>query len=191
MRVYSVWAFAEAEITSNVKKIAPAKAQSRKGRRKDSFDEFLRFSLRLCAFGGDFIKEVLYNLRQFTSMLTKAMQNHGASLKRGLGLLLVLFIVYGTTVEAAHRHGVATPQSNGAVLVTNPNSGSSSTANARPGCSDCLLCQLHQNLSATLISIKLNAAPVVRVTYAQKFDPVVIRSIAYSPQSGRAPPQAN
>jgi len=124
-------------------------------------------------------------------MLTKAIQNHGASLKRGLGLLLVLFIFYGTTVEAAHRHGVAAPQSNGATSVTNPNSGASSTSNAKLGCNDCLLCQLHQNLSATLISIKLNAAPVVRVTHGQKFDPVSIRSITYSSQSGRAPPQAN
>ena len=110
-----------------------------------------------------------------TSMLTKAIQNHGATLKRGLGLLLVLFIFYGTTVEAAHRHGVAATQTNGATSVTNPNSGASSTSSAKPGCSDCLLCQLHQNLSATLISVKLNAAPIVRVTHAQKFDPVTIR----------------
>jgi hypothetical protein len=124
-------------------------------------------------------------------MLTRSIQNHGATLKRSLGLLLVLFIFYGTTVEAAHRHGVPATQSNGAASVTNPNSGASSTSTAKPGCSDCLLCQLHQNLSATLISIKLNAAPIVRVTHAQKFDPVAIRSIAHSPQLGRAPPQAN
>jgi hypothetical protein len=92
-------------------------------------------------------------------MLTRSIQNHGAPLKRGIGLLLVLFILYGTTVEAAHRHGLAPTQSNSATSVTNPNSGASSTSTAKPGCSDCLLCQLHQNLSATLISFKLNAAP--------------------------------
>ena len=153
--------------------------------------------LRICE--RDFTKEFVYNPEApdsnthltVTSMLTKTIQNHGATLKRGLGLLLVLFIFYGTTVEAAHRHGVAATQSNSAASVTNPNSGASSTSNAKPGCSDCLLCQLHQNLSATLISVKLNAAPIVRVTHAQKFDPVSIRSIAYSSQSGRAPPQAN
>ena len=133
----------------------------------------------------------MYNLRQFTSMLTRAIQNHGATLKRGLGLLLVLFIFYGTTVEAAHRHGVAAPQSNGAVSVTNPNSGASSTSTAKLRCSDCLICQLHQNFSATLISVKLNAAPLARVTHALQFDPVSISSIAHSPHSGRAPPQAN
>jgi len=124
-------------------------------------------------------------------MLTKAIQNHGATLKRGLGLLLVLFIVYGTTVEAAHRHGVGTPQSNSTASVTNPNSDASGTFHAKPGCSDCLICQLHQNFSATLISVKLNTTPLVRVTHALEFNPVSIRSITYSPQSGRAPPQAN
>ena len=126
-----------------------------------------------------------------TSMLTKAIQNHGATLKRGLGLLLVLFIFYGTTVEAAHRHGIAAPQSNNAASVTNPNSGASGTFSARPGCSDCLICQLHQNFSATLISVKLNTALLVRVTHALRFDPVSTRSIAHSQKSGRAPPQAS
>ena len=133
----------------------------------------------------------MYNRPQFTSMLHQPIQNRAATLKRGIGLLLVLFILYGTTVEAAHRHGVAATQSNSATSVTNPNSGASSTSSAKPGCSDCLLCQLHQNLSATLISIKLNAAPLTRVTHALSFNPVSTRSIAHSPHSGRAPPQAN
>jgi len=124
-------------------------------------------------------------------MLTKAIQNHGATLKRGLGLLLVLFIFYGTTVEAAHRHGVAATQSNSAASVTNPNSGANGTFSSKPGCSDCLICQLHQNFSATLISVKLNTASLARVTYALTFDPVSIRSIAHRSPSGRAPPQAN
>jgi hypothetical protein len=124
-------------------------------------------------------------------MLTKAIQNHGASLKRGLGLLLVVFIFYGTTVEAAHGHGRVAPQSNSAASLTNPNSGNSGTFSARPGCNDCLICQLHQNFSATLISVRLNTEPLARVTPARRFDPVSIRSIANSPQSGRAPPQAN
>jgi hypothetical protein len=117
---------------------------------------------------------------------------YNPSVKRAVGLLLVLFIFYGTTVEAAHRHGVAAPHSNSTVSVTNPDSGTSSTSNVKPGCSDCLICQLHQNFSATLISIKLNdAAPITRVTHARRFDPVPIRSTANSPQSDRAPPQAN
>jgi hypothetical protein len=124
-------------------------------------------------------------------MTTKTIQNHGAKLKRGLGLLLVVFILYGTTVEAAHRHGRVLPQSNSATSLTNPNAGSSGTFKTKPGCNDCLICQLHQNFSATLITFKLNTAPIARVTHAQRFDPVSIRSIVNHTQSGRAPPQAN
>ena len=124
-------------------------------------------------------------------MTTKTIQNQGAKLKRGLGLLLVVFILYGTTVEAAHRHGRVLPQSNSATSLTNPNAGSSGTFKAKPGCNDCLICQLHQNFSATLITFKLNTAPIARVTHAQRFDPVSSRSIANSSQTGRAPPQAN
>jgi hypothetical protein len=124
-------------------------------------------------------------------MLTKSIQNHGALLKRGLGLLLVVFISYGTTVEAAHRHGRVTPESNSAASLTNPTDGGSGTFNTKPGCHDCLICQLHQNFSATLISVKLNTAPLARVTHARRCDPVSTRSIANSPQTGRAPPQAN
>jgi len=124
-------------------------------------------------------------------MLTKAIQNGGANLKRWLGLLLVVFIFYGTTVEAAHRHGPVARESNSAAALTDPGSGSSGTFNAKPGCSDCLICQLHQNFSATLISVKLTTEPLARLTHARRSDPVSIRSIANSPQSGRAPPQAN
>jgi len=124
-------------------------------------------------------------------MITKTIQNHGAKLKRGLGLLLVVFILYGTTVEAAHCHGRVLPQSNSATSLTNPNAGSSGTFKTKPGCNDCLICQLHQNFSATLITVKLNTVPIARVTHAQRFDPVSIRSVTSHPQSGRAPPQAN
>ena len=123
-------------------------------------------------------------------MLMRRFQNQRANLKRGLGLLLVVFILYGTTVEAAHRHGVIT-QSNSATSLTNPNAGGSGTFSTKPGCHDCLICQLHQNFSATLISVELNIAPLARVTHALTFDPVSTRSTAYGSPSGRAPPQAN
>src|SRR5215213_8306647 len=44
-------------------------------------------------------------------MFTKTIQHNAATLRRGLGLLLVVFIFYGTTVEAAHRHGRIPPRS--------------------------------------------------------------------------------
>lgn len=124
-----------------------------------------------------------------TSMFIRTVQNQ--SIKRWLGLSLVLFIFYGTTVEAAHRHGRVLPATdNAAASLVAPGSGTN-TLNTTPGCSDCLICQLHQNFSATLISVKPNTEAVSRLTHLLRVDPVSIRSIHSSPQSGRAPPQAN
>ena len=121
-------------------------------------------------------------------MLTKAIQNHGATLKRGLGLLLVVFIFYGTTVEAAHRHGVAVPQSNSAASVINPNSDASSTSNARPGCSDCLICQLHQHFNTTLLAFRVADPPAqVCVNTPAALPRDVLSQVTGTP-AGRAPP---
>jgi hypothetical protein len=123
-------------------------------------------------------------------MLMKALQNQSAHLNRGVGLLLLVFISYGTMVEAAHRHGRVVPASNPAASSFDK-TGSNGTTTTSQGCSDCLICQLHQNFSATLISAKPLSEALVRHTYTPHLTPVSIRSIAHSPQSGRAPPQAN
>jgi hypothetical protein len=122
--------------------------------------------------------------------MLRTFQNQTANLKRGLGLLLVIFIFYGTTVEAAHRHGGVVLAADNAVAFDKTGS-TRTTSTTQPGCSDCLICQLHQNFSATLISVKPVAESLVRQTYTPQLDPVSISSTAHSPQSGRAPPQAN
>jgi len=123
-------------------------------------------------------------------MLMRAFQNQSANLRRVIGLLLLAFIFYGTTVEAAHRHGRVAPPANNAGSFEQ--AGSTSTTPIRqPGCHDCLICQLHQNFSATLISVKPLAQSLVRHSQTPPVTTVLIRSIANSPQSGRAPPQAN
>jgi hypothetical protein len=117
-------------------------------------------------------------------------KNSSTSFSRCVGLLLVLFIFYGTTVEAAHRHGRVLPSTTSHnASVADPGAGNS-TSTTKPGCSDCLICQLHQNFSATLISAKPNAEPLGRLTYSLSFVPLVISSTNASPQSGRAPPQS-
>src|SRR3954462_6677389 len=77
---------------------------------------------------------------------------------RGLGLFLIAFILYGTTVEAAHRHGRVLPQ--GGDVTSLENSGqTASSAGSTAGCNDCLICQLHQNLNTTLITYRLVDSP--------------------------------
>jgi len=115
---------------------------------------------------------------------------NNAACSRGIGLLLVLFIFYGTTIEAAHRHGRATSTSNHATSRVETDSGSG-ISTTKPGCSDCLICQLHQNFSATAISAEPIAEQITRITHSRRSDPISIRSLASSPSPGRAPPQAN
>jgi hypothetical protein len=123
-------------------------------------------------------------------MFMKAIHNQTSNAKRGLGLLLLVFIVYGTTVEAAHRHGrVAPPAGNAASRIQTGSH--SSTGGTTPGCGDCLICQLQQNFSATLISTKPVAEELARVPISRQSLPTPVQSIAHRPKSSRAPPIAN
>jgi hypothetical protein len=103
--------------------------------------------------------------------------------------LLVVFIFYGTTVEAAHRHGRVLPAPAHNTWVADAGAGNS-TSTTKPGCSDCLICQLHQNFSATLISVKPNAELAGSLTYSPSFVSLAVSFTNVSPQSGRAPPQS-
>ena len=119
-------------------------------------------------------------------MLMSAFQNRSNALARWLSLLLVVFILYGTTVEAAHRHGRVLPnhQATSQVESDQPNSPLSS----KTGCSDCLICQLHQHFATTLIAFRLVDDPAqiqIRVTTTVPAD-VHFRLTA--PTAGRAPP---
>ena len=117
-------------------------------------------------------------------------KKNNAAFSRGLGLLLVLFVFYGTTIEAAHRHGITTSVSSHAAPTVERDSGGG-ISNTKPGCNDCLICQLHQNFSATLISVKPHAETIARLTHSLRSEPISISSLVTSPSQGRAPPPAN
>ena len=122
-----------------------------------------------------------------TSILTSRIKNQSGRVSRALALLLVVFILYGTTVEAAHRHGRFLPSGNNATAVVDP--GLAKNLGGGPiGCSDCLICQLHQNFSTTLITFRQTDAQVhVRTQF---FDPALVgcHSLTNAPRKGRAPP---
>ena len=104
-----------------------------------------------------------------------------------LALLLIAFILYGTTVEAAHRHGrVLTDTSDFASLTQSDSSGN--LAGAQTGCSDCLICQLHQNFSTTLIALRLDDPPTAVLHVTSTVVAPDLLSRITSPLSGRAPP---
>jgi len=120
-------------------------------------------------------------------MLIGPLQNRRSAFERGLGLLLTVFILYGTTVEAAHRHGRILPSDSGAASLVQSEQ-TSTPVGGKTGCSDCLICQLHQNFSTTLIVFRLVDPPThSRLQITTTIAPDVLSQIA-GPTSGRAPP---
>jgi hypothetical protein len=87
-------------------------------------------------------------------MLISPLKLRGA-FSRGLGLLLIAFIFYGTTVDAAHRHGRVLPSGSDDVTSFTHSEQTTNPAGMSTGCNDCLICQLQQNLNTTLIAYRL------------------------------------
>ncbi|MCA1578895.1 MAG: hypothetical protein LC794_16215 [Acidobacteria bacterium] len=115
------------------------------------------------------------------------MKHQSANFSRWLSLLLVALIFYGTTVEAAHRHGrILSSAPDAASHVDNEQT--KNLTNSRSGCSDCLICQLHQNLSTTLIALRLLDPPTQAPQRVEIVVPRDLLSQNVGPVSGRAPP---
>lgn len=114
-------------------------------------------------------------------------RNQGATFSRWLNLLLVAFILYGTTVEAAHRHGRILPSRAGANAQFG-NEHDKNLGTSKTGCNDCLICQLHQNFTTTLIALRLNDPPVRLPQRVVTIVPQDLLSQITSPLAGRAPP---
>jgi hypothetical protein len=121
-----------------------------------------------------------------TGMLIQAIQKRSAGMKRWLGLFLVVFILYGTTAEAAHRHGRILPDRGAASLVGSEQT--TSPVSGKTGCSDCLICQLHQNFTTTLVAFRLNDSPTELRLKITATVPSDVYSQRAGPTSGRAPP---
>ena len=115
------------------------------------------------------------------------LQFRSASFSRWLGLLLIAFVFYGTTIEAAHRHSRVLSETSDVASLTQSD-GSGNLSGTQTGCSDCLICQLHQHFSTTLIAFRLNDPPA-RVLYKRTtiVAPDLLSRIII-PLAGRAPP---
>ena len=107
---------------------------------------------------------------------------------RALSFLLLGFIVYSTTVQAAHRHsGVRANESSRSSSLSNPDTSDALTGGLT-GCTDCLICQLHQNFSQeAVVGRQLNPPNTIPVLVSQSH-PSTFLSQINAPRSGRAPP---
>lgn len=120
-------------------------------------------------------------------MFIRPLQFRDAGFSRWLGLLLIAFILYGTTVEAAHRHGRVLTENSDLTFVTHSEKSGNLTG-ALTGCGDCLICQLHQNFSTTLIAARLNDPPTCVLHKATAVVALHLLSRITSPLAGRGPP---
>ena len=117
---------------------------------------------------------------------------------RGLAVLLLAALAWGSTVELTHHHGVGaksveslsnTAQSIAADVATQVSQASTTgnSSKSKTG-AECLICQLHQNLSASEISHTPGVGPTETLGLKPPPNPVVQLSEFTATGQGRAPP---
>jgi hypothetical protein len=125
-------------------------------------------------------------------MLQTKLNTMCAAFPRALSILLLAFIICGTTVEAAHNHGnlAGSTQAQSAGHFSDPaTEGAINTGSLN--CSDCLICQLHQNFSTAVLSVTPNLAPLVISTRRIQFHSLLASSQTSVTRTGRAPPKTS
>ena len=127
-----------------------------------------------------------------TSNTGSTSSHEHAPCARFLAFVLLVLISYGATAEAAHRHGTGATERSAerAATVNSPDDPNTSSETSRSN-GECLICQLHQHLFASL----LNALPQIAPPPAQlaRIPAAAISYLSHTdtPQRGRAPPSAS
>jgi hypothetical protein len=122
----------------------------------------------------------------------RPLQQSGSS---ALAVLLLASLVWVTTAEFNHQHGLRPkPASAPAKLQQNDSAISLETDNTNGGLSrartsgDCAICQVHQNLSTTLFSSPLTVSPIQTEQRISAALVTAARGKCVANQQGRAPP---
>ena len=127
--------------------------------------------------------------RKTVTSINNTLRTARALSSRAVGFLLVVFIFYGTTVEAVHRHSRTLDRTtNAGSTIVDPDLAKNLTK-TQVGCSDCLICQLHQSFGTTLISVRSDVSPSSQRCDLRGSTTVRPRSVTKTTQTGRAPPQ--
>ena len=109
------------------------------------------------------------------------------SSRRVLSFLLLCLVFYGSTVQAVHKHGTTLPAQAEAVSVSTPAPEDSSTSGLQ-SCDDCLICQLQQSFSATLVTYRDLDTPAAQTVGFFEAGTKPASSFVTIRESGRAPP---
>src|SRR4026208_2562082 len=118
------------------------------------------------------------------------LSQHSAVARVVAGLLLV-FVLYGTTIEAAHRHGRVFKSDQTQSTSVSANESAKGSAGSFKSCAECLICQLHQNFSTSLVNTRFkDSPPATRVEISQ---PAIagLETRSVTTLTGRGPPLAN
>jgi len=116
---------------------------------------------------------------------------------RLLAALLLASIAWGATAEFTHTHGLRAPSTLAPAPVFNSSfdrtesvetTDQSRSSSRSRSSAECLICQLHQNLSNTLLGHALATASVETHSLAFNPDLTLHRADFSKSQRGRAPP---
>ncbi|MEA2202588.1 MAG: hypothetical protein QOI89_3239 [Solirubrobacteraceae bacterium] len=117
---------------------------------------------------------------------------------RLLALMLLASLAWGSTVELTHHHGVKaaaslsgaaqSPAADDATATQISSSETSGTSSNSKTGGECLICQLHQNLSTTIIAHTPGDGPTETLALRSAPSAVVHLSEFTSTGQGRAPP---
>ena len=109
------------------------------------------------------------------------------SSRRVLSFLLLGLILYGATVQAVHKHGTTLPAQAETSAVSTP-APEDSSPNGLQSCDDCLICQLQQSFSATLVTQRdLDPPSALTVGFFEAGNGPESSFVTIR-ESGRAPP---
>ena len=124
-----------------------------------------------------------------TSNTVSAARHRHAPLARLLAFALLAFVTYTTTAESVHRHdGLALKRAGVSAAAVSPSGDANTSANDSTALRDCLICQLRQNLSSSLLSaLPQLVAPQVEAELSQA-GALPAASRFEAPRRGRAPP---
>jgi hypothetical protein len=120
---------------------------------------------------------------------------------RALAVVLLASIAWGATAEFTHHHGpqstvrastlLSQTQASNVVeqtTTTRVESGTEASSSRSTNGADCLICQLHQNLSTTLFNTPPRITPVDIHVVSASVTVIFPLSEVASNQRGRAPP---
>jgi hypothetical protein len=118
------------------------------------------------------------------------LSQHSAVARVVAGLLLV-FVLYGTTIEAAHRHGRVFKSDQTQATSVSAKENAKGSASSFKSCAECLICQLHQNFSTSLVNTRFkDSPPAIRIEISQPTTAGWETRSVTTP-TGRGPPLAN